>query len=407
MIVSRVEQHNVTKSNPAWKVIDEYCFKSKNLYNYANYIIRQEFINNNRWIHYNELFKLCKNGDDYKSLTSNIGQQTLRLLDKNWKSFFAAIKDWSKNPSKYLGRPKLPKYKDKEHGRTFLGIDNIKFNITDDYIRFSVKAFRGLNHVFKTKIPDDAKLMQCRFVPRGSSYIMEVVYQIEVSETQIESTNICSIDLGIDNFATITNNIGIKPIAIKGNVVKSINQYYNKQRASMQSELILINKKHWSEKLQKFTDRRNNKIKMWMHKASKSVIDYCILYNIDTLVCGYNAGWKQDSNMGKKVNQKFVSIPFDMFVSQLKYKCENNGIRFITTEESYTSGTSFLDCESPVKANYDKSRRIHRGMFQSNNGTLINSDVNGSYQIMKKVFPNAFANGIEGVGCHPTAIKVA
>jgi len=124
-------------------------------------------------------------------------------------------------------------------------------------------------------------------------------------------------------------------------------------------------------------------------------------------VCGYNAGWKQDSDMGKKVNQKFVTIPFDMFVSQLKYKCENVGIRFIQTEESYTSGTSFLDNETPVKSNYDKSRRICRGMFQSNNGTLINSDVNGSYQIMKKVFPNAFANGIEGVGCHPTAIKIA
>ena len=300
MIVSRVEQHTITKGNSAWKFVDEYCFKAKNLYNYANYIIRQEFINNKRWIQYNELFKLCKNGDDYKNLTSNVGQQTLRLLDKNWKSFFKAIKDWKKNPSKYLGRPKLPKYKDKEKGRSFLGIDNIKFDITDGYIRFSVKAFRKLNNQFVTKIPNTAKLMQCRFIPKSNNYVMEIVYQIEVPEAQTESINICSIDLGIDNFATVTNNIGLKPIAIKGNSIKSMNQYYNKQKASMQSELMLINKKRWSKRLQKLTEKRNNKIKTWMHKASKSVIDYCVLYNIDTLVCGYNVGWKQESNMGKK-----------------------------------------------------------------------------------------------------------
>lgn len=407
MLATRVEQQVIRKSHRAWKFIDEYCFKSKNLYNYANYIIRQEFINNKHWIRYKELFQLCKDGDDYKSLTSNIGQQTLRVLDKNWKSFFTAIKDWKKNPSKYLGRPKLPKYKDKEKGRSFLGVDNNKFDITDGYIRFSVTAFRCLNDLFVTNIPNDAKLVQCRFIPRGSSYVMEVVYQIDVPEVQIESTSICSIDLGVDNFATITNNIGIKPIAIKGNVAKSMNQYYNKQRANIQSELMLVNKKHNSKRLNQLTTKRNNKVKTWMHKASKYVIDYCVLYGIDTLVCGYSAGWKQESDMGKKVNQKFVTIPFDMFINQLEYKCQNIGIRFVQTEESYTSGTSFLDNESPVKANYDKSRRIYRGMFKSNNGKLINSDVNGSYQIMKKVFPNAFANGIEGVGCHPTAIKVA
>jgi len=405
--VTRTEQHSITKSNPTWKFVDEYCFKSKNLYNYANYIIRQEFINNKKWIRYNELFQLCKDGEDYKSLTNNVGQQTLRLLDKAWKSFFVTIKDWKRNPSKYSGRPKLPKYKDKEKGRFVLGIDNIKFDITNGYIRFRAKAFRGLSNQFVTKISNTAKLMQCRFIPKANNYVMEIVYQIEVPDIQESSNHICSIDLGIDNFATVTNNIGMKPIAIKGNVIKSMNQYYNKMKANMQSELMLTNKKRWSKRLQKLTEKRNNKVKTWMHKVSKSVIDYCVLYEIDTLVCGYNAGWKQESNMGKKVNQKFVTIPFNMFVQQLAYKCENNGIKFIQTEESYTSGTSFLDNEMPVKANYDKSRRIYRGMFQSNNGTLINSDVNGSYQIMKKVFPNAFANGIEGVGCHPTAIKVA
>ena len=144
-----------------------------------------------------------------------------------------------------------------------------------------------------------------------------------------------------------------------------------------------------------------------MHIASKRVVDYCVLYGIDTLVCGLNKTWKQESNMNKQNNQKFVSIPYDMFIKQLAYKCENNSIRFITTEESYTSGTSFLDGEEPCKENYNKSRRVHRGLFISNGGIKINADVNGSYQIMRKVFPDAFANGIEGVCLHPMTMKIA
>lgn len=407
ILISRTEQHQINKNHSAWKLIDDYCFKSKNLYNYANYQIRQEFIHNGMWLRYKDVFNLVKNGDDYKNLGSNLGQQTLRALDKAWVSFIFSINDWKKNPQKYFGRPKLPKYKDKERGRYLLGVDNTKFSITDGYIRFGYKPFHCINHIFRTKISQTAKLMQCRFVPHANYYTMEIVYQIEVPETSTESDHIVSIDLGVDNFATITNNIGLMPIAVKGGVIKSYNQYYNKKKAKMQSELMLLNKKHNSNRLAKLVNKRNNKVKDWMNKASKHVINYCIMYGIDTLVCGYNAGWKQDSEMSKKVNQKFISIPFDMFVNQLAYKCQNNGIRFITTDESYTSGTSFLDGEKPIKANYNKSRRIHRGMFKSNTGVLINADVNGSYQIMKKVFPNAFADGVEGAGLHPLSMKIA
>jgi putative transposase len=249
--------------------------------------------------------------------------------------------------------------------------------------------------------------MQCRFVPNGSNYIMEIVYEIEVPEQPTESKSIASIDLGIDNFATITNNIGLQPIAIKGNVIKSYNQYYNKYKAEIQSELMLKNGKHWSNKLDQFTTKRNNKIKDWMHKASKFIVNWCIHNSVDTLVCGYNKEWKQESDIGKKNNQKFVAIPYFLFVNQLEYKCQNVGINFITTEESYTSGTDFLGGEIPCKQNYDKSRRITRGLFKSVD-KIVNADVNGSYQIMMKVFPNAFnVNGVEGVGCHPLSMKIA
>lgn len=396
--VTRIEQHNIKLNSEFGKFIDEYCFKSKNLYNYANYIIRQEFINNDRWIKYNELFQLVKDSEPYKDIGSNTGQGTLRILDKNWKSFFAAIKDWSNNPSKYLGKPKLPKYKAKG-GRFILSLDSNKVKLIDGWIHFAWKPFKRFNHQFRTNAKE--RIIQCRFIPKGSHYVMEIVYEMEVPEYNEQSERIAAIDIGVDNFITMVNNIGEQPIVVKGGVIKSINQYYNKQKAKLQSELKITNKKDWSKRLQKLTDKRYEMIKYQMHCISKYVVDWCVLYNIDTLIVGHNDDWKQNN----KGMQNFTYIPYEIFIQMLAYKCENNGIRFIEHEEGYTSGTSFVDEEEPVKENYDKSRRIHRGLFVGNNGIQINADVNGAYQILKKVIPNAFANGIEGAGLHPLTIK--
>lgn len=334
---------------------------------------------------------------------SNVGQQTLKVLDKAWKGFFVSIKDWKKNPSKYLGRPKLPKYKDKD-GRFLVGIDNIKVAIVEGYIRFGWKPLKELNNKFKTNVK--GKLIQLRFVPKGSCYVMEVVYEIEVPECDSESKRIIGIDLGVNNFATISNNTGLKPFVINGKIIKSMNQYYNKKKAELQSDLKLRYNKNWSNRLQNLTDKRNNKINNFIHKSSKYIVDWCILYNIDTIVIGHNNEWKQESKLSKKVNQNFIGIPYETFIHQLKYKGENNGIKVIETEESYTSGTSFLDNELPIKQNYNKKRRITRGLFKSNTNKIINADLNGSYQIIKKVFPEAFVDGIEGVGLHPVKVNL-
>lgn len=236
---------------------------------------------------------------------------------------------------------------------------------------------------------------------------MEVVYQIEVPETKdIESQSIAAIDLGVDNLMTITTNCGVNPIIINGKPLKSINQYYNKKISGMRSALKLRNDSDWSNEMQRFTTKRNNQVDDYIQKSTKMVIDFCKDNNIDTLVCGYNSGWKQETDMGKRVNQKFVSIPYLSIVQRLEYKCENEGIKFIKTNESYTSGTSFLDGEEPIEKNYNKDRRIHRGLFQSEKGEYINADVNGSYQIMKKVFPKAFANGIVDAGSHPVVVNI-
>lgn len=417
MKTNRVEQHRIKKNHKFFHIIDDLCWKSKNMYNYGNYIVRQEFIEtskekeqglreNANWIQYNKLFDMVKDSEPYRELGSNVGQATLRKLDKSWKSFFESIKDYGKHPDKYLGRPKMPGYLPKENGRYECDLDNNKFKVIDGYVYFCWKPLKVMNNTFMTNIPEGTKLIQLRFVPKNGEYIMEVVYQIEVPDIEEKAERIASIDLGVDNLMTITSNCGIKPLVINGKPLKSINQYYNKKISEMRSELKKRHNADWSKEMQRFTIKRNNKVDDYIQKATKMVIDFCKENNIDTLVCGYNSGWKQESDMNKKTNQKFISIPHESIVYRLRYKCENEGIIFKTPEESFTSGTSFLDGEEPIKENYDKSRRVYRGLFVSNNGTKINADVNGSYQITKKAFPNAFSNGIVGVGLHPTVVNI-
>ena len=238
--------------------------------------MRQEFINNKTYIKRYDMQTIMKDTECYKALGSNTGQVTIQMLDRAWKSFFVAIKDWSKYPQKYLGKPKLPKYL-KRDGRYVVGLTNNKFKIVDGYIRFGWKKLNCMNNIFKTRIPENAKLMQIRFVPRGADYMMEVCYQIEVPDCSEISEKVAAIDIGVDNFITMVNNIGEQPIAVKGGVIKSINQYYNKQKAKLQSELKTINKQDWSRRLQRLTDKRFQKLKYQMHCVSKYVIDWCIL----------------------------------------------------------------------------------------------------------------------------------
>ncbi len=395
-----MEQHQIHKTHPLYKVVDEYCFRSKNLYNYANYLIRQEFINNGKYIKYYDMDKSLQKSEPYKLLMSQAAQCTLQVLDRCWKSFFASIRDWKKYPDKYLGRPKIPKYKKKD-GRFPWFLKNNQTWIRDGYLGFQLRAMNG--YKFKTNVK--GRLISVRFIPRGNIYIMEIIYEIDALEEKLESKNIIGIDLGVNNFVTMVNNIGLQPIIINGRGIKSINQYYNKRKAKIQSELKIRHDKSWSNKLDILTRKRSNRIKNYIHHTSHYIIDYCKENGIDTIVLGLNKTWKQECSMNDKATQNFIYIPYNILINQLKYKCQDNNINFIIHEEAFTSGTSFLDNELPVKENYDKSRRVKRGLFKSNNDRYINSDVNGAYQIIRKVFPNVSAEGIEG-SLTPTIINV-
>ena len=366
------------------------------------YTIRQEYIKTKKYIQYNDLDKMLHHTDAYKQLKSQPSQQTLRALSHVWKSFFASIKDYSKSPNKYLGRPQLPKYKSKD-GRYVWFIKNNTCYIKDGVLHFQVKRLHGVT--FKTKAK--GRLLGVRFIPRGTCYVMEVMTEVNIPDIQdTEPTRIAGIDLGINNFATITNNIGIRPIIINGRSVKSINQFYNKRKSKIQSDLKKRNNRNVSKKLCDLSMKRFNRVKTFMHTASKRIVEWCVANNIDTLICGLNKKWKQEINIGETNTQKFVYIPYNIFIKQLEYKCQDYGIRFMTTEENYTSGTSFLDGEIPCKENYDKSRRKKRGLFQAI-GKLINADVNGSLQIIKNVFPDAFNYGIEGCDFNPVIISAS
>lgn len=411
MEVMRVEKHIVKSNNKYYSMLDDFCFKSKNLYNHANYIIRNEFIKNGNWIKYNTLDKILKDDiqfPDYREMpTAQSAQQILKLIDKNWKSFFVAIKDWSKNKDKYLGRPKLPSYK-KKNGREILILTNQNCKLIETGIIKFPKTFKGFT--IKTKCSENKNfisLQQVRILPRSKQFVIEVVYKVSVPDVNKDNNRYMGIDIGLDNLATVTNNIGKQPFIINGKGLKSINKYYNKQVSHYRKIAKRMNCLDYTDRINKLTVKRNNRINDYMHKASKYIIEYAVNYNINTIVIGNNKKWKQNSSMNKIVNQSFVGIPHRRLIEMITYKAETVGINIVVNEESYTSGTSFLDNEEPIKENYNKNRRVHRGLFVSNDGTKINADVNGSYQIIKKVFPKAFADGIKGVALQPIRVNVA
>ena len=409
------EIHRVYKGDSYFPMLDDFSFKAKNLYNNALFYVRQYYIyqrnlkegksvdnlivpdevlsymkDKGSYINYNSLDYLAKQlnnslTDDYKSLPlAAASQSVLKQLNINYLSFFKSLKSYNKNPSKYNGRPKMPKYLDKENGRFVFTLTNQNCQLKEGYIVFP-KSFNGFT--LKTKVDN---LKQVRIVPKPNYYQIEIVYEVKEDLKAKDNSRYLSVDLGVTNLAAITNNFNGEQWLISGKPIKSVNQYYNKLKSDYQGLAKKLNNKHVTKRILKLTKKRNDRIDTYLHKASKLLVDLAVSYDVSKIVIGYNKNWKQEVNIGKRNNQNFVSIPFLTFVNDITYKAKLKGIEVILTEESYTSGTSFLDGELPIKSNYKKSRRIHRGLFKSNNGKLINSDVNGSYQILKKVIGNYY-----------------
>ena len=403
------------KNEKIWKEIDDLCFKSKNLYNAGLYEIRQYFFNTGKYLNYYRLDKLFNSScqKDYKNLPAKVSQSILRKLDKNFISFFKALQDYKVNPNKYLGKPSLPKYKETGKGRNIVIYNKqaiSKKELKDKGIIKPSMTNIFININFNKNINYDS-LCEVRFIPRSSYYVIEIVYDVKSLGKKIDNLRYASIDLGVSNLCTISSNTTNQSFIINGRPLKSINQYYNKKKSHYQSKLKKVNDSYSSKRIDKLTVKRNNKVKNYLHKASKYIVNHLVSNNINTLIIGNNKGWKQDTNIGKRNNQNFTNIPHSTLINMLTYKCEMLGINVIISNESYTSICSFLDNEKICKHSNYMGERIERGLFKSSKGYLINADVNGSLNILRKVVPNAFVDiikskGVEGFIVNPVIINV-
>lgn len=372
-----VEQHIIKSNNKYYKELKNLCRLSKNLYNATLYEIRQYFFENKKYLSYPLIDRKFKknNNIDYKSLPSQTAQQTMRAVDSSFRSFFKLLN--MKNKGLYNKSINIPYYLKKDGYFTLIYTGQ----------QLGKKLLNGVIRLPLTNIEfhsNKKNIKQVRFIPSNNYIIMEVVYEVKESEIKEDNDRYCGIDLGLNNLATITSNVS-KPYIINGRPIKSINQYYNKKKAYLQSKL---KDQKTSKRIQSLTLKRNNKINDYFHKTSSYIVNQLVFNSINTIIIGHNKDWKQDINMGSKNNQSFTSVPHTKLINQLKYKCRLVGINVICREESYTSKSSFLDCDSIPNLKDDKisfsGERIKRGLYKSGSGRLINADVNGSYNIMRK-----------------------
>ena len=367
-----------------FKEIDKLSFLSKNLYNSTLYYERKSYFQDKRFRFYNDLNRefTHSNQVDYRALPAKVSQQTQRALNHTIKSFLAL-----KSDSELYKKARLPRYLDNIKGRypVFYEKGALSFK-KQGYIKLSQTSI---------EIPcklDKSIIKQVRLVPRTGFYKIEILYtKKNKSRKQLKQPeHFASIDLGVNNLATVTSNV-FSPIIINGKPLKSINQFSNQQIAKAQA--LLPNDVATSKRIAFLYGKRYLKIQDYLHKAGKQLVNYLVSQTIDLLIIGKNNGWKQNTNLSKVNNQKFVQIPYNRFTQILEYLCEEQGIEVIYQEESYTSKASFLDNdEIPVYGDevipLFSGTRIQRGLYKTAEGSLINADVNGSYNIMKKYLEN-------------------
>lgn len=373
--------------------IKQLCHTAKNLTNQAIYNVRQYYFNEGEYLNYEKNYALLKSSENYKMLNSNMAQQILKEVDGSFKSFFGLLKLAKKG--KYAFKDcKLPNYLPKD-GYTTLVIGFVRLNGSKLILPFS-NTYKKTHKSVEITIPPillDKKVKEIRIIPKANARFFEIqyIYEAECVQRNLNKQNVLALDLGINNLVTAVSSKG-KSFIIDGKKLKSINQWYNKRNANLQS---IKDKQCYGKKptnrQKAITRDRNNKVNDYMNKVARKVIDYCISNDIGTLIVGYNETFQKDSNIGKTNNQNFVNIPYGKLREKLEYLCQLNGIVYIKQEESYTSKASFWDRDAIPVYNNDNpktytfsGKRIHRGMYQTASGKYLNADINGALNIMRK-----------------------
>ena len=388
-----VKQQVKHLSKEDYITIRELCHTAKNLANEAIYNVRQHYFTEGEFLKYEKNYTLLKNSPNYKALNSNMAQQILKEVDGSFQSFFGLLKLVKQGKYAFTDC-KLPHYLPKD-GYTTLIIGFVRLKGNQLILPFS-NSFKKTHKSVEITIPPillDKTIKEIRIIPKANARFFEIqyIYEAECIQRNLNTNNALALDLGINNLVTAVSNSG-QSFIIDGKRLKSINQWFNKENARLQS---IKDKQHFSRKptnRQKAVARnRNNKVNDYMNKTVRRVIDYCIINNIGTLVVGYNETFQHNSHIGKQNNQNFVNIPYGQLRNKLEYLCKLNEIVFVKQEESYTSKSSFWDRDNIPVYNADNpkeypfsGRRLHRGLYKTASGKTINADVNGALNIMRK-----------------------
>ena len=381
-----------------YEYLREMCRLSKNVYNESVYNIRQHYFSDGSYLRYEANFGQMKFSENYINLGSNVAQATMRAADQSFKSFFGLLKK-AKNGTYENWKVKLPGYLDKDGmypitfihaGETDLSKGKLKVPMSK-YLRSKYSRMK-----FYIDVPEyirDKKVHVISIVPKYNGKYFESRFVFEDSCTQkcdLDYANALSIDLGVNNFATCATSTG-ESFIIDGRKIKSINQWYNKENARLSSIKDLQGIKGCTKRQYLLARKRNRRIDDLIYKSAKYIISYCINNHIGNLVVGYNDGFQDKVDMGKVNNQKFAMLPYGQFKSRLEYLCSKYEIKFTTQEESYTSKASFWDRDeipkwnplNPKQGRFSGSR-IHRGLYKTKSGNLLNADVNGALNILRK-----------------------
>lgn len=402
-------------SKDQYNLLRKMCWHSARLYNFGLYSVRQNFLETKTYLPYPQNYHYCKTNENFQILPSVMGQQTLKVVDRSFKSFFGLLK--AKKKSKYQSRISIPKYLPKD-GYFQLVIPKNGFQIKDDKINIGIsrqlKEETELKNIvldFPTQIEKE-RVQEIRIIPqqKATFFKMEVVYEVKEQSVNLNQDNVLSIDIGLSNLATCYDVSNNRAFIMDGKKLKSINYYWNKQNAKLQGIKDKQNIKGYTKQQFLLKRKRENRVKDVMRKTAKYILDYCIEHDIGVIVVGHNKGWKQEVNMGKRNNQNFVQVPFRYLMSILESNCQEYGLRYLETQESHTSKCSAIDNEQVKHHDEYLGKRVKRGLFKSKDGFLINADLNGAINIVRKskVTSMEFTpEMIKGIVAFPKRIRVA
>lgn len=397
----RVETHQIKEGTPFYNWAVQECSLNTSLYNRTLYILRQAFTGKHENIpEYTDIIRKEKfisvfdlitrmrklNDKDFRALLKdNEAAQTVKKCVETFSTWFKSLNAYKKNPKKFSGKPRMPRYKKETNGDKLF---SVAFSYNDAKIQKdgTINIRRDFKLPIKTKL---TSLQELRLAPKQGCVEVQIFYKTKISPADLDYNKAAGIDIGIDNLMAVTSNEGTISHLVNGRPLKSINQFYNKTKAEIVSKLAERNM-DTSKRLRRLTLKRNNKIKDYMHKASRSVVDLMVENKIGNCYIGHNDGWKQEVNIGKRNNQNFVSIPHSQLIWMMEYKAKEVGINVETHNESHTSKCSFLDNEDICHHDEYLGNRKKRGLFVSSEGRMLNADINGAANILRRGLGKTF-----------------